>query len=93
MKSNRIEVNQSSMSIVVTRFNVSLFQLVSLKAELVRKQAEVHRAKSEAKAHFIHPLPHLKKETVFNKKNKGVEGREERDAEEIKEDEDMHKKS
>nr|CAD7266393.1 unnamed protein product [Timema shepardi] len=67
--------------------------LVSLKAELVRKQAEVHKAKSEAKAHFIHPLPHPKKETVFNKKNKGVGGREERDAEEIKEDEDMHKKS
>nr|CAD7578554.1 unnamed protein product [Timema californicum] len=68
-------------------------KLVSLKAELVRKQAEVHKAKSEAKAHFIHPLPHPKKETVFNKKNKGVGGREERDAEEIKEDEDMHKKS
>ncbi|XP_067013476.2 coiled-coil domain-containing protein 174 [Anabrus simplex] len=75
------------------KIDVSKSSLVSLKAELSRKHEEVSKAKAAAGSGFIHPVPRPKKETVLTKKNRGVEQRDERDAEERKVEEDAHRKS
>ena len=67
------------------------FQLVSLKAELSRKQDEVKRAKVQGA--YLHPVPKPKKQTIFSKKNAGIAERVEKDTEEQKEEEDVLKKS
>lgn len=65
-------------------------QLVSLKAELSRKQQEV----SQAKAHgqLVRPVKE-KKPTIWSKQNVGVSQRDERDAEQIQEEKDALKNS
>ncbi|KAF4516792.1 hypothetical protein B566_EDAN004631 [Ephemera danica] len=76
--SKKIEINRST--------------LVSLKAELCRKQEEV----SEAKVHsqFVRPTPSApKKPNIWDKKNPGVDGREERDFEEIEAENNALKRS
>ncbi|KAJ4446796.1 hypothetical protein ANN_13494 [Periplaneta americana] len=67
--------------------------LVSLKAELSRKQEEVNKAKAQAQAHYIRPLPQPKKQTVWTKQNAGVSERGEKDIEEQVEEDDVLKKS
>jgi hypothetical protein len=69
------------------------FQLVSLKAELSRKQEEVAKAKAQAQAQFIHPVPQPKKQALSIKRNAGVSERGEKDLEEAKEEVDVFKKS
>jgi hypothetical protein len=69
------------------------FQLLSLKAELSRKQEEVVKAKAQAQAQFIHPVPQPKKHTLSIKRNAGVSERAENDSEEGKEEVDVLKKS
>jgi hypothetical protein len=69
------------------------FQLISLKAELSRKQEEVVKAKAQAQAQSIHPVPLPKKKTLSTKTNAGVCERAAKDLEETKEEEDAFKKS
>lgn len=68
--------------------DISQASLVSLKAELSRKHEEVNKAKTEAQASFIHPVPRQKK--IQEKPKKVVE---EKDAESIREDEELHRQS
>jgi hypothetical protein len=69
------------------------FQLISLKAELSRKQEEVVKAKAQAQAQSIHPVPLPKKKTLCTKTNAGVCERAAKDLEDTKEEEDAFKKS
>lgn len=69
------------------------FQLLSLKAELSRKQEEVVKAKAQAQTQFIRPFPRPKKQTLSIKTNAGVSERAEKDLEEAKEEVDAFKKS
>lgn len=80
-----------SCNIMVMRFHS--FQLISLKAELSRKQEEVIKAKAQAHAQFIHPVPRPKKQTLWIKTNAGVSERAEKDLEAEQEEEDAFKKS
>ncbi|KAL1131348.1 hypothetical protein AAG570_010966, partial [Ranatra chinensis] len=63
-------------------------QLISLKAELSRKQEEVEKAK--LKETYIRPVPKLKKEP---KRNAGVEERSNKDVEITEEEVNLLKKS
>jgi hypothetical protein len=69
------------------------FQLISLKAELSRKQEEVIKAKAQAQAQSIHPVPRPKKHTPCTKTNAGVGERAAKDLEDTEEEEDAFKKS
>ncbi|GLH05444.1 uncharacterized protein GBIM_11045 [Gryllus bimaculatus] len=71
--------------------DVSQASLVSLKAELSRKQEEVNKAKTEAQASFIHPVPRQKKEQEPHPKL--VKDVSEEDSEKRHEDEELHRKS
>ncbi|XP_069696304.1 coiled-coil domain-containing protein 174 isoform X2 [Periplaneta americana] len=75
------------------KIDISKSSLVSLKAELSRKQEEVNKAKAQAQAHYIRPLPQPKKQTVWTKQNAGVSERGEKDIEEQAEEDDVLKKS
>ncbi|XP_063225675.1 coiled-coil domain-containing protein 174 [Bacillus rossius redtenbacheri] len=75
------------------KIEISTSSLVSLKAELARKQEEVNRAKSEAKNTFAKLPSHPKKQTVLTRKNAGVDNRNATDCVEIETDEDDLKKS
>lgn len=77
----------------VKQIDISKSSLVSLKAELSRKQEEVLKAKAQAQAQFIHPIPRPKKQTLSIKTNAGVSERAEKDLEEAKEEVDLFKKS
>jgi hypothetical protein len=77
----------------LSRTKFYFFQLVSLKAELSRKQEEVSKAKAQSQARFIHPTAGPKKQTLLIKTNAGVSERAEKDLEETKEEVDAFKKS
>ncbi|KAJ9587038.1 hypothetical protein L9F63_019380 [Diploptera punctata] len=72
------------------KIDVSKASLVSLKAELSRKQDEVTKAKVQGA--YLRPFPKIKKQTVWSKQNAGVTERDEKDLEQ-EEDEDILKKS
>lgn len=69
------------------------FQLVSLKAELLRKQEEVQKVKAQEENKFIQCVTKPGKKTVYSKSNQGVEIRNEKDIQEKQEDVDLHAKS
>ncbi|PSN56568.1 Coiled-coil domain-containing protein 174 [Blattella germanica] len=73
------------------KIEISKASLVSLKAELSRKQDEVNKAKAQGA--YIHPVPRPKKQTIWTKQNAGVSKRDEKDLEQEQEDEDVLKKS
>jgi len=76
-----------------TRLFFLSIQLISLKAELSRKQEEVVKAKAQAQAQSINPVPLPKKKTLCTKTNAGVCERAAKDLEDTKEEEDAFKKS
>lgn len=75
------------------KLDISKSALISLKAELSRKQEEVVKAKAQAQAQSINPVPLPKKKTLCTKTNAGVCERAAKDLEDTKEEEDAFKKS
>lgn len=59
----------------------SIFQLVSLKAELLRKQDEANKAKSFSSDTFIRPVSSAKIPSCLLQTNEGVEKRNAKDLE------------
>jgi hypothetical protein len=53
----------------------------------------VVKAKAQAQAQFIHPVPRPKKQTLWTKTNAGICERAAKDLEDTKEEEDAFKKS
>lgn len=75
------------------KIDISKSALISLKAELSRKQEEVITAKAQAQAQSIHPVPRPKKQTLSTKTNAGVCERAAKDVEDTEEEQDALKKS
>ena len=82
------EISKSSVSFSLQNFRYwcTTFQLLSLKAEILRKQEELSKAKAENDV----KIRNLKKNSPLDLKNKGVEQRQTQDT---SEDEDLLKKS
>ncbi|KAJ8049939.1 hypothetical protein HOLleu_02908 [Holothuria leucospilota] len=78
-KKKRIEVNSSS--------------LVGLKAELIRKQEEFKREKLDKSSKGSRERPVPKKTSIWNKKNAGINSRNQKDAEELEKERNEIEKS
>lgn len=75
------EISKSSVSYILNNLNLIIsttficLQLLSLKAEILRKQQELSKVQKDNKV----KIQNLKKNTPLDLKNKGVEQRESRD--------------